>query len=120
MPVGSEGAGGDRAVSAPAIDAYPGGELELFAEATNWKRYWAGYLRPYLGRVVLEVGAGIGSNTLELASRDAKWLCLEPDPALARRLAERIDAHPARGASWRIVNGTIDDLGTDARYDTIL
>ena len=47
----------------PESFAYSGSELELFADALNWKRYFAAGLRPYLGSRVLEVGAGIGGTT---------------------------------------------------------
>ena len=46
--------------------AYPGGELELFAVARNWKAYFARVLQPYIGRSVLEVGAGLGATTKAL------------------------------------------------------
>ena len=35
---------------------YIGGELELFAEATNWKRYFTSFFGPYIHGDVLEVG----------------------------------------------------------------
>ena len=41
---------------------YPGTELELFAEATNWKRYFASKLRPFVRGRVLDVGCGMGVN----------------------------------------------------------
>jgi hypothetical protein len=43
--------------------AYCGSELALFAQARNWKAYWASRVRPHLGAEVLEVGAGIGATT---------------------------------------------------------
>ena len=42
--------------------AYIGQELEIFAQAVNWKRYFARYIAPYIRGDVLEVGAGIGAN----------------------------------------------------------
>ena len=42
---------------------YLGHELEIFAHAVNWKRYWASLIRRYIRGDVLEVGAGIGTNT---------------------------------------------------------
>ena len=100
--------------------AYPGGELELFAAAKHWKRYVAAEVRPFVGRRVLEVGAGIGATTLALArDANATWLCLEPDPRLAATLAERI----ARGElpPWcAAMCGSLGDLSGPAQYDTIL
>ena len=42
---------------------YIGSELDLFAAVWNWKAYWSRQIRPFLNGDILEVGAGIGSNT---------------------------------------------------------
>jgi SAM-dependent methyltransferase len=98
---------------------YQGSELALFAAATNWKTYVADTLRPYLGARVLEVGAGLGANLPYLA-RDARhrWVALEPDAAMAAA----IEASVRDGAlpACTVVNGTIDALGPDEVFDTIL
>jgi SAM-dependent methyltransferase len=99
---------------------YVGGELELFAAATNWKTYFARVLAPYVTGDVLEVGAGMGSNTPFLQTdRVRKWTCLEPDPVLAGRIAERVQGGELPHYS-RAVQGTIDDVEPAPRFDTIL
>jgi SAM-dependent methyltransferase len=97
---------------------YQGGELELFARATNWKRYWSAQVRPHLGRRVLEVGAGNGANTPYLNTNGAEWLCLEPD----RRMAESLAACVARGAvaASGVIAGKITDLPDTPSFDSIL
>lgn len=66
---------------------YVGHELELFALATNWKRYIKAEIGKYLVGDVLEIGAGIGGTTLALHDGTARrWVCLEPDAAQAKRL----------------------------------
>jgi protein-L-isoaspartate O-methyltransferase len=60
---------------------YAGCELGLFAGARNWKSYWSREMAPFIAGDVLEVGAGIGSNTAFISLGD--WVCLEPDPDLA-------------------------------------
>ena len=61
---------------------YSGTELELFAHATNWKAYWRRMLAPFVRGDVLEVGAGIGTNTPLLRElTTGAWTCLEPDAA---------------------------------------
>lgn len=98
---------------------YQGGELGLFAHAKNWKAYYSGLLRPYIKGSVLEVGAGIG-GTMPSLWNDAvsQWLCLEPDPALARELDERISNFTGHNVRAQI--GTIDDLHPSDRFDCIL
>ena len=102
----------------PAADSpfkYEGSELDLFEKARNWKAYWRAQIRDFVRGDVLEVGAGIGANTLTLAGLDfERWTCLEPDAALAAR----VTLPP--GGRHRSEVGTIDDLPADARFDSIL
>jgi len=94
---------------------YAGSELELFEKARNWKAYWRGQIRGFIRGEVLEVGAGIGANTLTLADLTYdRWTCLEPDAALATQ----IELPP--GGRHGAATGTIEDLPAGATYDAIL
>jgi SAM-dependent methyltransferase len=94
---------------------YEGSELDLFEKARNWKAYWRGHIGGFVRGDVLEVGAGIGANTLTLAKLDYhSWTCLEPDAALAARVALPV------GGRHQAAVGTIDDLPAEARFDSIL
>ncbi len=102
--------------------AYPGGELELFEHARNWKRYWAKRIKPFLGESVAEVGAGIGANTRALTSRVASralWTCIEPDGALAARI-ERLVENGQLGTNCTVQATTLAALPPGKRFDTIL
>jgi len=99
---------------------YVGTELDLFARATNWKAYLRRQVTPYLGRDVLEVGAGFGATTLRLCSGGHdRWLCLEPDPALARRLEASISAGELPPCCQTQVK-TVHDLACEQAFDTLL
>lgn len=99
---------------------YVGGELELFAAATHWKAYIGSVLRPFVAGRVLEVGAGIGTNIPFVHNeRVTCWTGLEPDPALARRIAEGVAAG-SLPADCRVLGGTTRTLDPAAQYDTIL
>jgi SAM-dependent methyltransferase len=99
---------------------YEGGELDLFLAARNWKAYWSRKIRPHIGQTVLEVGAGFGSNTPYLyAGSHRRWLCLEPDAALAARIPQHLSAHPWAHAI-EIHVGTLQDIPIEERFDTLL
>jgi SAM-dependent methyltransferase len=99
---------------------YEGTELELFAAARNWKSYLRTRIDPYLGREVLEVGAGNGNTTRSLCAGTAdRWVCLEPDASLADHLAVAIGDGDLPSCC-RAKVGTLADLRTIDRFDTIL
>ncbi len=95
---------------------YIGTELEIFAHACNWKNYVRSYLRPYVMGDVLEVGAGIGSNTkIYFDGSQSRWVCLEPDASLAQRI-------PRTGQLTRceVFVGTLDELPVGNHFDSII
>ena len=99
---------------------YQGSELELFAKAANWKRYWSSKVRPFIAGNVIEVGAGLGTSTEYLCERhDGRWVCLEPDPRFASHLADRISAGELP-ACCKAACGVLADLDPTERADTIL
>jgi SAM-dependent methyltransferase len=98
---------------------YCGTELELFAAARNWKRYWSQQVRPFLRGDILEVGAGIGSNTSILDAGGAgRWTCLEPDPHLFSQLVQNLAKIRSRRV-YKPICGTLQAL-RDQQFDTVL
>jgi len=99
---------------------YVGTELDLFATAERWKSYVRRRVQPYVGRQVLEVGAGTGGTTRVLCDeRPQRWVCLEPDSSLGDRLIAAIhDGELADCCEARI--GILADLDERDRFDTIL
>lgn len=101
--------------------AYAGSELQLFATATRWKRYWSSKVAPFVYGKVLDVGAGIGSTIATLApqAKSATWTALEPDAQLFRDLQRaRDDARLPPDA--HLIQGILSDLPEDSRFHTIL
>jgi len=98
---------------------YVGSELELFSDVWNWKNYWSSQIRPYLKGDILEVGAGIGSNTRLLDTGGAgRWVCLEPDPELTSQLTKNLTTQSTQ-RSYEIVCGTLESLPGQS-FDTII
>jgi SAM-dependent methyltransferase len=97
---------------------YVGSELNLFAAAGNWKSYWSRQIRPFLTGDILEVGAGIGSNTQFLhPGGRCRLVCLEPDSELADRLERNLrETKPA--PQCEVVRGTTQSLAP-RQFDSI-
>lgn len=96
--------------------AYVGSELDLFALATCWKRVLRAQISPFLGRRVLEVGAGIGATAEILCDgSQERWLCLEPDASLARQIGGR-----RLPACCEVRVGSVAALAPDERFDAAL
>jgi ubiquinone/menaquinone biosynthesis C-methylase UbiE len=101
-------------------DQYPGKELFLFTKAVKWKTYWSSRVLPYLGKNVLEVGAGLGSNTLILCKNSTqRWVCLEPDKNLSRTILKNIKSHECY-SRCEVRNGKLQDLSPDEKFDSVL
>jgi SAM-dependent methyltransferase len=99
---------------------YVGSELELFSTAANWKSYFSGVIRPFVGGRVLDVGAGIGANIPYLYNdKVEEWTSLEPDADLAGRIGEAVERGTLPGCC-RVAVGTLKDLDPASLYDTIL
>ena len=99
---------------------YAGSELDLFAAVHNWKTYWSNRIHPYVTGDVLEVGAGIGSNTPYLDSGDnGRWICLEPVAGLVSQLTTNL-VRSGNKRTYETITGTLQDLDSNLRFDTIL
>lgn len=77
--------------------AYTGRELEAMSEASNYHRWILGIFAPYLGRHLVEVGAGVGSFSELILSRHAcETLSLvEPSGEMYQQLAALARGLPA-------------------------
>lgn len=99
-------------------EEYVGTELEIFASAHNWRKYWCDLIKPHLGHRVLEVGAGIGSVTKILADQSHSWTALEPDPQLSHQIHQWANENDARHVN--VVTVTIAGLSKDSTFDSVI
>jgi SAM-dependent methyltransferase len=99
---------------------YVGSELEVFAAANNWKRYFKSKLDRYIHGDVLEIGAGIGSNTKLLANSNVtSWVCLEPDTKMSQTLHEKLMAGELP-AHCSVMQGVLSEIPEAQKFDAIL
>src|SRR5687767_12908887 len=75
---------------------YTGRELEAMSVASNYHNWILGIFKPYLGRHLVEVGAGIGSfSELILSRHDCETLSLvEPSRDMCEQLRVRATQMP--------------------------
>ncbi|HEX8284160.1 MAG TPA: class I SAM-dependent methyltransferase [Pyrinomonadaceae bacterium] len=86
--------------------AYAGRDLESMSFARNYHRWILDLFAPYLGRRVVEVGAGTGSFSELLLARGTESLTLvEPSEGMHRLLVERVGSAHAR-SRVRVFNDT--------------
>lgn len=101
-----------------STSTYIGTELDVFAQARNWKRYVRDLASPYLRGDVLEVGGGIGETSCAFRSDEqSSWTALEPDLALATRLRSRV---AKLGRPVRVIAGTLAATQEAPLFDCVI
>jgi SAM-dependent methyltransferase len=99
---------------------YVGNELELFSHAQNWKRYWRSIILPFLRGDVLEVGAGMGTNTRLLRNeQQLRWVCLEPDARLLEQFRNSL-CHNPLAQQCELRQGIVADLPPTEKFDVLI
>jgi glycosyltransferase involved in cell wall biosynthesis len=68
--------------------------LETLAGAPRFNRWMAGTVAPFLGRSVLEIGAGIGNLTRHLSQRRERYIATDTDEEHLARLRTRLQHRP--------------------------
>lgn len=97
---------------------YTSDDLYLFRFAKNWKKYFSSKISSYIKGDVLEVGAGIGSNTsflLENSKNVLTWTFAEPEKNFIETLKEISNN---LSCNSRVYNSKISHI--DGKFDTIL
>jgi SAM-dependent methyltransferase len=104
-----------------ATNKYIGDELEVFAEAKNWKNYWGGKIKKYLKGNVLEVGAGIGTNTALLINdkKVTRWVCLEPDSELSSKINSTVGGGK-EVEKLEVVSSYLSNYKSETKFDSVL
>lgn len=85
------------------------------AQADNYNTWLLDRSRPYLGRRVLDVGAGLGTFT-ELAADGREVVALEPEAAFAADLRKRFAGRP----NVQVVEAEADELEESEPFDSVI
>jgi SAM-dependent methyltransferase len=106
----AEGAASDR--------PHPGATVTLdrMARADAYNAWLLERARPFLGRDVLDAGAGVGTFTSLLAREGRSVTALEPDPDYVERLRARF----AENAAVTVLEGDATTVELDAGFDSIV
>lgn len=103
--------------AAVVFRAEQGETLRRMEQASNYNRWLLARATPYLGRRVLDVGAGIGTFTEQVA--DGRFVvALEPDPAFVPALRGRF----AGRANVEVAAAQLDELAASSSeaFDSIV
>ena len=73
---------------------YAAGDLEIIEEARRYADHVFGLFQPYIGRRVLEVGAGIGTMSRKLLNTADLVIGIEPNPNCLARLQAAMQSEP--------------------------
>lgn len=99
---------------------YVGNELDLFENATNWKNYWSSLLKPHIIGNVLEVGAGLGTNTRYLVNDSVEsWVSIEPDAMLCETIKNNYN-EKINNIKLEVLNKKLVELNDGRHFDSIL
>ncbi len=105
-------------MTAAPQDAVGAETLERLAGARNYNRWLTDRLQPWIGRRVLEIGAGLGSMSEFILDRERVVLS-DTDPYYLGRLRERFGTRPnVRISELRLPDG--DGALAAERLDTLL
>ncbi|MEO8572924.1 MAG: class I SAM-dependent methyltransferase [Pyrinomonadaceae bacterium] len=101
---------------------YVGTDLEAMSFAENYHRWILSELRPYLGKSLVEVGAGTGSfSELLLECRPTSLILVEPSEMVSK-LRERISTVKT-GATLRILDSSFREVSDEiagAKPDSVI
>lgn len=93
--------------------------LDAFSEAPRFNRWLADAIRPYIGKVALELGAGVGNLTRNLVSRRRTWVATDLDRRHLKRLNLRFAGRsyleiapldPSRAEDYQPFRGRMDTV----------
>jgi glycosyltransferase involved in cell wall biosynthesis len=96
------------------------GILDAFSSAPNFNRWMADTIRPYLGKHVLEIGAGIGNLSRILMGGRKRYVATDLDAEHLERLRARLSTRPHLETAILDAARAEDGLPFRGQMDTVV
>ena len=96
------------------------GILDAFSIAPNFNRWMADTIRPYIGRYVLEIGAGIGNLSRILMGGRKRYVATDLDAEHLERLRARLSTRPHLETAILDAARAEDGLPFRGQMDTVV
>jgi len=94
--------------------------LDAFSDAPNFNRWMADTIQPYIGRSVLEIGAGIGNLTRLLVARRKRYVATDLEPEHLERLRSRLMGRPHLETAQLDAARPEDHVAFHGQMDTVV
>ncbi|MFB3778104.1 MAG: glycosyltransferase [Bryobacteraceae bacterium] len=105
----------------PKIYREPGAEtLDALAGAENFNRWMADTVQPFLGKRVLEIGAGIGNLSRHLARRRERYIATDIETEHLSRLLTQLHHRPNLQVCRCDLGAEEDFRGLESSLDTVV
>jgi glycosyltransferase involved in cell wall biosynthesis len=96
------------------------GILDAFSSAPNFNRWMANTIKPYVGKHVLEIGAGIGNLSRILMAGTKRYVATDLDAEHLERLRARLSARPNLETAILDAARTEDGVPFRGQMDTVV
>lgn len=96
---------------------YQGGDLEAMVGAKQYYRWVLNSIKDYIGQNVVEVGAGVGSFSKHIATRNPKkMLLIEPSKRMYTQLNQNPILKELRHIEIQTINGYLEDAAETINF----
>jgi glycosyltransferase involved in cell wall biosynthesis len=96
------------------------GILDAFSSAPNFNRWMADTIKPYIGKYVLEIGAGIGNLSRILSVGRKRYVATDLDPEHLERLGNLLSMRPRMETAVLDASRPADGLPFRGQMDTVV
>jgi glycosyltransferase involved in cell wall biosynthesis len=94
--------------------------LDAFSDSRRFNRWMADTIRPYLGAEVLEIGAGMGNLTSELAPRRKRYVATDIDMEHLQRLRNQLQFRTNLDVCYCDLSHPADFESFSGKMDTVI